>query len=268
LELIAPAADDGFVRSVGEHADENEVEFDAVVLADLPDDRPAAVGVTMLSHVRLWESARRIARAAFRGDRPPSVRELLEQAQSVTNVTLEDAELRRRFTELLQVNLLPAAFARAVVDALIDAKLSPAVRGRNWEVPGGSSDGQSGELPRGDALERLFRGTKVVVLPFAGPIEVQRALDALCAGTIVCMRQADPPWDETYSSLKSIAHSVFHFSSPRELALIAGKALAEWENRARVHAAREAIERGHTVSSRVRAVWTSLSAVRGVTCVS
>jgi len=251
--LTTPAADDVLFHPI-ETAKAGPTSYDAeaVLLADLPDDRPSTAGVTMLSHVRLWRAAQRIARRETAQGRAPAAEVLLRRAESDSKVALRDADLRRKFEKLLDVLVLPAAWGRACRDALGEAGIPIATFGRNWSDEEGKNAADRGPIPRGEALNRLFNTVGVVILPFCSPHDLQTALDATASGaTVVCRNP--PSSDSTSSARKERPFGrIPTFSNPGELVRRVRALRADGSKNAAEKGLRDWVLGEHTVTVRLR----------------
>ncbi|MEW6252339.1 MAG: hypothetical protein AB1716_16995 [Planctomycetota bacterium] len=111
-----------------------EIGESVVLVADLPDTRPGAWGVTHSTHRLLWERLRTILAREWERSKVPAAEGLLLRAERETGLELRDAELRAGLLRLVEHVLLPATYAEQVARALVRLAGGVAVAGRGWEL--------------------------------------------------------------------------------------------------------------------------------------
>lgn len=218
VKLAALAADDVRYRPMTANV-APRTDIDIAVLMDLPDDRSAACGIHLPSHVRLFEIVGRKARARARRLGVIDVEALLTESQRESGVTLRDAGVRAHFLEIVRWRIAPCATARATVEALTRHGFSVGAWGALWELDETLVGLSRGRLPAGDALNTLFNTVRAVVFPSSAPQAVQMALDAMAAGTPVLLGGAAESIEHQHPDLVGLIGRLHCYETSRELAV-------------------------------------------------
>lgn len=178
-------------------ADRHRMNADVALLADMPDDRPEACGITLTSHLPLWDSLRHAVARAAAGNISPDVDSLLRQAEAKSGVRITDDGLRNRLLALARQHVLPVAVGHAVMSGLDRRVLRVGVWGSGWRDDhadhgdqaghGGHGDPVAvrGPIPDSDERNALFQSVSHIVLLSATPINMQFALEAWSVGATV-----------------------------------------------------------------------------------
>lgn len=233
------------------------------ILADLPDLRPQAYGVTLTSHVSLWQSMYKVImdRVDETRARPPEY--WLRAAQAASGVPLNEPTVRERFLRLLQAVIVPACRTRAAAVALVKARFPVTVRGRNWDLVEGNGCERSGPIPNGDLLNQLFNTVGALVLTETSVATLQLAIDALSTGTGVVMFEPDHPFEEEFPALAALSPCLMFYRTRVELVrrirdlLSADRSRTERRERAAL-----LLHGSHTVTHRLRSMVDQVRAVR------
>lgn len=232
-------------------------ESSILVLADLPDDRPEAHGVTLPSHRALWEAMRQALLADPDGFTPGRAEEYLRRAEHVSGTELHEPPVREQFLGRLREAVAPAVLARGDVTAAAEQGTTVRLLGANWSVTSPRVR-HEGALPRAEQLAPLLHGA-TVLLPLASPWNLMRALDALAAGARVMLRLGDEPWAQAYPALAAVLKHVHLYASRAELraALRTVTSAASAAANPCVESLRAALA-GQTVQARLEAIRAAL----------
>jgi hypothetical protein len=218
IEHCGPAADSATHHPVSlPPGDTGPARMDVAVLADLPDDRPEACNIDLASHVTLWRALQEVVRREADRYHPDIAPELLDEAQRRCGTTVEDSKIREHFVGLLRTRIAPAVIARVAVEALNAERYVLGIWGSNWPVGSGKEGQICGAIPIGDALNRIFNASGIVLIPDPSPIAVQRVLDALAAGAKVVCRRTDGPFERQYPDLADLEPHLHLYRTTGEL---------------------------------------------------
>lgn len=233
------------------------IKTDIVMQMDLPDARPAACGIDLPSHLRLWQSATQSALAHLDQPDDAAVRAALDAAQRVTGVHLREQTVQEHFRHLIRHALLPALRARVAAEALVSRSTSVQLRGRHWDQFDHLQAYHAGGVLFGKPWTEMLRKTRLLILPGGGDAQVQRGLDAVAAGTFVIASQRATPHPEQHGSLADLGDAFHSFANQAEFRLLAQQALPrgpmsrETAEQTGLSAWHESVRRSHTVAHRL-----------------
>jgi hypothetical protein len=267
---LAAGADDALVHP--STRPEDSCCVDVAILADVPDHRPEACGITLSSHRALWKAlTRRVERDPGRG-RGPSADAVLDLAQRDCGTHLQDPTVRGQFLELLATRLAPAAMARTSADLLVGEGYRVALWGLNWVLSGSARARWRGPIPTGRGFRDVLEGSRIVLFPIPSAGAVQAALDSLAGGACVICHQHDELLAAEYPGLGALAQHIPVYRTAGELLDAVRSLLPPHGPGAEpgvdpCAAAREVVRRDHTLTARlialVDAVRRSCATVRG-----
>ncbi len=225
------------------------------ILMDLPDDRPEASGVTLPSHVALWEALQNAT--LQRADRYSDdlADEILEAAQRSSGTTLDESASRSQFVTFLRTRIAPPTVARAAVQALATQGDDFAIWGSNWLAAGEGNDRRRGPMPSGEPLNQTLNAAGGVILPWMSTTAVQLALDALAAGADVILRSTQESFLSEHPGLSSVAGFLSFYRTARELTDAVRRMRPQGDlGRTRAEAAVAEILTNHSVARRLIAI--------------
>jgi hypothetical protein len=252
LARCEPAAD---VATFHPIAVQDHERTPIAILMDLPDDRPEASGVTLPSHVALWEALQNAT--LQRADRYSDdlADEILEAAQRSCGTTLDESASREQFVAFLRTRIAPATVARAAVQALATHGGEFAIWGSNWPAAGDGNDRRRGPMPSGERLNQTLNATGGVILPWMSTTAVQLALDALAAGANVILRSTQESLLSEHPGLSSVAGFLSFYRTGRELTDTVRRMRSLGKTRQeRAEAAVAEIQANHSVTNRLIAI--------------
>jgi hypothetical protein len=257
IKRCEPSADDTTFHPTERSAEDQPlVQTDVALLADLPDDRPEACGITLASHRQLWQAIQETVSKNVSRYRDSLAPELVDNAQAACGVRLQDATLRDQLVSLVRGRVAPACIARATAETLAGSVKTLAIWGRNWSLDSRFRPVHRGPIPVGKALNDVFHLARQVVFTDSSEMAIQTALDALAAGVRVVCRAADDSFDRVHPGLAKLAPH-FHFCrTQRELSNNVRRITTLDANSVREEAetARALVLAEHTVSQRVLAI--------------
>lgn len=260
VEHLPVGADATAFHSFSEPATPNSTaDVDIGIMADLPDDRPEACGVTLSSHQALWKAMQlRVERNTDR-IRDDFASGVLDMAQRDCGTRLQDPVVRRHFLNLLSTRAVPAALARAASGLLSGEGYRVALWGMNWRVHGKEEGHWRGPIPIGDTLHRILPTVRVVLLPIPSAQAVQLTLDALAAGACTVYRRNHIPLEEEYPGLADLAPHLIGYSTSGELLDAIRSLMPPHDSSSGAcEKARSLVRREHTVARRLISIVKTL----------
>lgn len=190
---------------------------DVALLTDLPDDRPESCGITLTSHVKLWQEIQNYLSTRVDQYEPSKAAFVLGQAERAIGISLEDAAGRQRFIDFIRFVIAPACRGRTMARALTDHGFRLGVWGQHWSTSNLPAKARRGPIPTDETLIQVFRNAKVVVLPAANALVIRAALDVLAAGTDVLCLAGEEEFLQEFPTLKGIASYLRFYRTSREL---------------------------------------------------
>ncbi|MGB2986527.1 MAG: glycosyltransferase [Phycisphaerae bacterium] len=260
IEGCALAADDTMYGPVTLSQQESDaLHVDVAVLMNLPDDRPEACNVELVSHVALWRALQASVKRNVDRYRNGIAEELLDEAQRDSGTTLSDAMVREHFLGFVRSRIAPATIARAAAEVLTAKSCHVWVWGHNWPSIGQGEEIRRGAIPVADALNRIMNAAGVVLLPDSSPLAIQTALDALAAGAHVICRAPDEPFERAYPGLAGLAPHLHFYRTSRELEDLVRRLKSRERARSdQPDAARTMVLKEHSVAQRLRFIVKTL----------
>ncbi|MFO0837200.1 MAG: hypothetical protein U1D55_01640 [Phycisphaerae bacterium] len=227
---------------------------DAVwLVADLPDDRAEAAGVTQPTHVRLWAAARSVIAAAVETAEISRQESLLRASERAGDTEIRDAALRRHWLALLARVLIPASVLETIVRALQAGGMALRLIGGGWSrEPRWASLVAASDAP---GLSALCEKSLPIAVVFAGrPDPLSPALiRAAQAGCPVVLHA--PGGVSLNAKLGGVLLAGSHFvefSAPRELRDLLRRARSDRPGALRrATQAREHLARAHSLAQRL-----------------
>ena len=239
------------------------------VFADLPDARPQACGLTMTSHVRLFEEVREVLARRIEKCSASEADALLTKAVRKTGIRLTDAVLRRQFIEGIEQRLFPRLIGEHVARAMIDAGRRVSLRGLDWSAF--REEGVwHGTMPDADGLREMTGDLDVAVFPMPDEGSVQTMMDLMLRGVRVAYLGDREAFDAAHPGLVSWSGEVSFFPSVGQLtnALLTEQWHREGASRAALlkeqwHTdGRRSVVGGHMIAHRLETIWRTVRARR------
>ncbi len=201
----------------GEH--DAPADFDVAVLADGHDLSPAAIGLGLESHTRLWRRTEELIAVGAERFHPTEAESVLARAEKDTGVTLADTRHRQQFLRLLANVQGRTIVARAAVQALAARGLNVALWGAAWDRHASVSRFWRGPAPPPRERNAIFNAAGVVVLPFLDPTGLHHLLDALAAGSCAVIRRlpADEDLLVAHPQTQPVVSAVLRFASHAQM---------------------------------------------------
>lgn len=224
---------------------------DVAVLMNLPDDDPHVCGLTLASHLKLWNLLKEGITRDVDQYRSDQADEILKKYQNQSGTTFDDQKILNYFISLIQQSIAPVAIGRTTAELLADTGCHVRVWGIRWSKYGNTRYELGGTIPTGETLNQLFQSVKIVVLPEHSNFALQIALDALCAGVHVVYRMAEQSWADQYPDLYSIIPFIHGYRTRAELADIVNQLLSSADSAQQSIAAREVVIKEHTLTNRL-----------------
>lgn len=238
--------------------------FEVAVLADLPDDRAEGCGITLPSHVRLWEALRSRVRESVDRYSSAQGQGWLADAEKRSGTALREISVRNRFLELLRARLLPVARAAADVAVLQRLGCRVALWGPNWPAELAADASRRGTIGLGRGSLDALASSRIVVFADASALSIQGALDAIASGATTIVRNTlDRPFEEEYPGLAEVATHLHLYDTAHALAGIVHALRANHGEGSGQGAARELVLRRHLVAHRLRTIFELIRANRG-----
>ena len=248
-----------------ESGDERRSSGRVAVFADLPDARPQACGLTMTSHVRLFEEVGAVLARRIQKCSASDAEALLTKAVRKTGIRLTDEVLRRQFIEGIERRLFPRLIGEHVARAMIDAGRQVSLRGVDWSAF--REDGAwHGSMPDAKGLSEMTRDLDVAVFPVPDEGSVQTMMDLMLRGVRVAQLGDREAFDSAHPGLASWSGDVLFFPSVDQLtdALLT----EQWHTEAASPAAllekqwhtdgRRSVVGGHMIAHRLETIWRTV----------
>jgi hypothetical protein len=162
--------------------------FDAarvVLVADSPDDAPAARGIDQPTHKQLWAAIRELAADAWREGRPWTPLQLMTQAEARSGVRIEAAP-RGNWLRLVESVAIPAARAAGALRVAHAEGCRVVACGTGWKAKPGVSVASERDLYRPDAAAPLA----IVFMPACDPLHPLLPEAAARAWPVAMLRTA------------------------------------------------------------------------------
>jgi hypothetical protein len=247
------AADDAtFVPKPASATENAALPIDVALLMDLPDDRPEACGITLLSHVTLWHAVQRTVAERIDDYHDDLAGELFDIGQGPSETSIREAAVREHFLNLLRTRIAPATITRCSAQRLTAEGFRVSAWGSNWGLVHPGNEFSRGEIPVGGSLNDVFHSASVIVFPSFSRESLQMALDALCTGAAVVCYAPSVPFANEYPGLAALA-PYLHFYR-RSLELIEHLRFLTSRSEARrevCRAARALVQADHSVARRL-----------------
>ncbi|NOT01605.1 MAG: glycosyltransferase family 1 protein [Phycisphaerales bacterium] len=230
-------------------------QFDVACFADLHSLEPADCGLSLESHLRLWQSV--IAAAARQPWAAPE--SVLSDAERLAGVALSEDHLRQQFDILLRRRVFPTLRARGIVEHLAALGFDIRVFGNGWHqsrVPA-----ERTFTKPSDAAERnaVYNSAQIVVCPSNDPPAGQVGMEAAAAGACV-VRYAGGDDEPARPQLLDALQAMNPWRDIPELRAALQSLLAdERRRRDRSTAARDIILNRHLWTHRLTAIRRSLA---------
>jgi hypothetical protein len=226
------------------------------VFADLPDARPQACGLTMPSHVQLFEEVRSMVGRRIEGFSASEVDSLLTKAVRKTGIRLTDDVLRWQFIEGIQRRVWPRLIGEHLVRVMIDAGRRVSLWGSDWSAF--REDGLwHGSMPDAEGLRALAGDVDVAVFPLPDEGTVQNMMDSMLGGVRVACLGDRESFDTGHPGLSSMSGEVMF--SPSVGALIKTLLTEQWHT-GDGSAGRSAVVGGHMIAHRLETSWRTVRA--------
>ncbi len=256
IELCGPGAG---LSVQGPAAQEDQTpdppSCDVALLMDVPDDRPESCGITLTSHVKLWQEIRNHLSTCVDQYEPNKAASVLEKAERVSGVTLQDTAGRQRFIDFIRLIIAPACRGRTVAKTLTDHGFRLGVWGQHWSTSRLPAEALRGPIPADETLIHVYKNAKIVVLPAANALVVRAALDILAARTDVLCLGGEGEFVQEFPTLKGIASCMRFYRNSRELVEIVAALMSSSKSPRRDRQdGRAAVLAEHTLDKRLLAL--------------
>ncbi len=256
INLLPPGAELAG-ESAGQADDNQETsrELKIAVLADLPDDRPETMDVTLSSHVRLWQALQQVVATSIDQYNDDRLDDFLLEAQRQSGTIISDDSSRLRFSQWLKRIIGPSGYARAIADWLSSQSMPVTVSGANWRLHKRWQPCCQDVEFQGNQARKHSGEARVVVLPTMGDTMLARLLNAIASGNMVIARSESQPFDTLYPGLEGLAAHIHWYSTTHELMKILRQFAANPDELAAARRGQIAFVRDHhTLEHRLRCI--------------
>ncbi|MCO6435558.1 MAG: hypothetical protein J5J06_00545 [Phycisphaerae bacterium] len=188
------------------------------ILADVADDRAAALGINQHSHVQLWETVRSLClRTAMEsGDASPD--NILAAASRSIGVPVHDPEFESHLISWIEGRAMPAAVARATADLLLRARIPLALWGLRWDLESRHRSSWRGAIPWAGGFGELVRCSTVIVFPVLDAELIPVLLLALAGKRGVVVRRPSRVFRDEFPALAELEPALNMVDSAEEVA--------------------------------------------------
>jgi hypothetical protein len=242
IHIVEPGVDDTAYHPLPAKAIAGAKAFgaggpcDFAVIADGCDLSPAAAGIGLESHERLWRAAVEVCVQRMGAGEDVAGDGLLARAEKVSGVRLTDTGQRGQFSGLLTARVLPTVAARVAV-ATLRRIGTVGLWGAGWYADrdderaadeSASSSGDvtaavaRGPLPAPNLRNRLYQAARLVVFPNAAPTALGEACAVLAAGGRPLIAQPDATVLARYPAGRRIFSRLPAYSGCTDLFTAAG----------------------------------------------
>ncbi len=235
----------------------NARAMDVVIVGDPADLSPDACGITYSSHAQLWDTIRDVAAR----HRELSADAVLQRAESMCDIRLNDEPLRHRLTNIIRDRLIPTVSRISAAQTLANAGHRVHVFGVSWNPY--KSQNLTIHEARTDAHSwwPVFSDTTVVIWTSRHPTIAQSCLEAFACGAMVALPTSTFDMEEKHPQLSEVFRLSATFSSPIELVGMTARLISNRIDRNRiVQSAQSAIRARHLIRHRLE---TILEAING-----
>ncbi len=243
-----------------------EKSFDIAVFAEVPSATPASCGVSLESHIRLWEEMNELVSNSIDRYSNAIAYDLLEDAQRRSGVKLEDPSIREHFVALLRFVIAPTVLARSTDRALVKQDVRYAVWGSNWPDADSERTVLKGPIPEGTALADILASVSVVLLSVPSEFGLQLALDSLAVGVPVLQRKPFGVMESAFPQLGELEPFLPVYSTMAEMCqqlheiLCGNEKASEYEENSRE--ARKLVRSRHMTANRIQYMFDTLLKTR------
>ncbi len=256
IVICEPATDDTLFKRVRVSPQDHAAwQCDVAFCADFVDARPIAAGITLPSHIELWNEVNRLARKRADKDHNNAIQSLIKDAEVKTGVKLTDAGLRKQWTNLVEHRALPSARLIALVNSVANEcqarSAKVAILGQGWHLEPNLHPLHRGPIPDLATRNIIYNLARVLVLPALNSWNVQQALDGLSVGCQVFLGGRAEHFAHEYPGLTDLISHLRFFHSNEDLASATSEALRDSSKHDYKQAA-DLIHRQHTTAHRVR----------------
>jgi hypothetical protein len=260
LHLLAPGVDTSIYRPVDIPVGRREaLSCDVAILMDAEDCAPAALGITLESHARLWETLRQaMARHAERF-RPSIASQLVEEAERASGVALGSGEVRERLIQLVRGPLARSMVTAATVSHLRSFGLTVRLWGQGWAGWEQVGEALAGPIPDQDQLPEIFQVARSVVFPCPDPWTPLCALEVCACGGTPVVSAADSPYRSSQPQLAAVLGSIPQFDRFKSLvSLLRQRILPDKTHMGGAATGPSAMLRGHSLVNRLELIWETI----------
>lgn len=234
-------------------ADASIRDIDVVIFADGCDISPAAAGVGLESHQKLYTHFANLLTGHPDEFASSDVSTWLSRCETETGCALTDANMRRDFAALIARRLPPVLLNRATLLTLLDTRLQVRLYGTGWDGFIETESVLCGPIPPpAERAEILQNATFLAVSWLDGP-RIQFAAEALAAGCLPLLRRPIPSDFSPYPQTSGLLSKLPTFNNRGQFVKICWDYLANAPNRIAVIATlRDRLLENHTTTHRLR----------------
>lgn len=253
VHLLEVAGDDESYHATD---DGDREVFDVACIGDVHDLEPAAAGIELTSHVRLWEHL--CAEAAEHLEAAPE--KILAEAQRRSGVQITEEHARSRMLAFLQERIIPTSMLRAVVHSLLNGGIDVRVFGTGWQHTRIPTNRVKPSLATAQECNKVYNAARIVLLPVFRPDTAQRCLNVTIAGGCVIHRKPPQPLTELHPQLAEVLSRLPTLDDPRTARKLIHCYLRDDGKRKTAHVeAREMILDRHLWTHRLAAITAALA---------
>lgn len=208
VHLLEVAGDDGNYHPLDDH---DRALFDVACIGDVQDLEPAASGIELTSHVRLWEYL--CAEAAEHIEAAPD--KIFAEAQRRSGVEVTEEHVRAKMLAFLQERVIPTSTLQAVVQSLLDGGIDVRVFGAGWQHTRIPTSRVNPAPATPQECNKVYNEARIVLLPVFRPDTAQRCLNVTIAGGCVVYRKPPASLAELHPRLAEVLSRLPMLDNPR-----------------------------------------------------
>ncbi|MCB9851380.1 MAG: hypothetical protein H6817_11825 [Phycisphaerales bacterium] len=263
VSILEPGVDDTTFYPLPEAERVSDHACDVAVFADGFDLAPAASGIALETHERLWRVAADVCAERCREGDAPDAGTLLELAERAADVKLADAEQRREFIGLLDARMVRTVAAMTAVEELValDDWTSIGLWGAGWEKHASLRDAYRGATPPAAQRNRIHQSASIVVFPQVTPLAVRGVFEVAGSGGCPVIAKPDDATLARYPQSCQILSLVSSFSGAKRLGRLVRRLVSDIACRSRTaEKCRTEALRNHALRDRLTTLHTQLTA--------
>ncbi len=156
--------------------------IDVAIFADKYDDNPERYGIRQKSHKKLWQTLYDMISKKAIEFSVDTIEQFVQDACKTSGVGLHSEELFESFVSIVKQRLAPSVIASTIVGKIMHSDIKAKIFGTGWKE---NTNNVPSEPTK---LNEIFESAKIVFVIESGTNWREIALDAICAGKPVIIK--------------------------------------------------------------------------------